>query len=133
MLFFAFKAFKRRGTVSGIFIIGYAIARSISEVYRAPQEDPEWFSTLFHSTGFTYGMALSLPMLLLGFYLLLQAFKDKSTENGIPQRKIKEIIASHGPITVSEYMTLALTDPQFGYYQTQTPFGPTGDFITALK
>lgn len=87
IVIFAFKAFKRRGTVSGIFIIGYAIARSISEVYRAPQEDPEWFSTLFHSTGFTYGMALSLPMLLLGFYLLLQAFKDKSTENGIPQRK----------------------------------------------
>ncbi|WP_254472810.1 prolipoprotein diacylglyceryl transferase [Bartonella sp. B1098] len=87
IVIFAFKAFKRRGTVSGIFIIGYAIARSISEVYRAPQEDPEWFSTLFHSTGFTYGMALSLPMLLLGFYLLLQAFKDKSTENDIPQRK----------------------------------------------
>ncbi|WP_039759757.1 prolipoprotein diacylglyceryl transferase, partial [Bartonella queenslandensis] len=87
IVIFSFKAFKRRGTVSGIFIIGYAIARSISEIYRAPQEDPEWFSTLFHSTGFTYGMALSLPMLLLGFYLLLQAFKDKSTENGIPQRK----------------------------------------------
>ncbi|WP_273757949.1 prolipoprotein diacylglyceryl transferase [Bartonella sp. AU55XJBT] len=87
IVIFAFKAFKRRGTVSGIFIMGYAIARSISEVYRAPQEDPEWFSTLFHSIGFTYGMALSLPMLLLGFYLLLQAFKDKSTENDIPQRK----------------------------------------------
>ncbi len=131
IVIFAFKALKRRGTVSGVFIIGYAIARSISEVYRAPQEDPEWFSTLFHSTGFTYGMALSLPMLLLGFYLLAQAFKDKSTKNDIPQRKIKEIIAFHGPITVSQYMTLALTDPQFGYYQTQTPFGRTGDFITA--
>ncbi|WP_019218939.1 class I SAM-dependent methyltransferase [Bartonella florencae] len=47
------------------------------------------------------------------------------------KEKIKEIIASHGPITVSEYMTMALTDPQFGYYQTQTPFGRTGDFITA--
>ncbi|EJF74898.1 prolipoprotein diacylglyceryl transferase [Bartonella birtlesii] len=87
IVIFAFKALKRRGTVSGVFIIGYAIARSISEVYRAPQEDPEWFSTLFHSTGFTYGMALSLPMLLLGFYLLAQAFKDKSTKNDIPQRK----------------------------------------------
>ncbi|WP_375669524.1 prolipoprotein diacylglyceryl transferase family protein, partial [Bartonella sp. MR168JLCBS] len=83
----AFKALKRPGTVAGTFMIGYAIARSISEVYRAPQEDPEWFSTLFHSTGFTYGMALSLPMLFFGIYLLLQAFKHKSTENGDPKRK----------------------------------------------
>ncbi|WP_375625074.1 class I SAM-dependent methyltransferase [Bartonella sp. MU37NMGALS] len=47
------------------------------------------------------------------------------------KEKIKEIIALNGPITVSQYMTLALTDPQFGYYQTQTPFGRAGDFITA--
>ncbi|EJF81103.1 class I SAM-dependent methyltransferase [Bartonella doshiae] len=47
------------------------------------------------------------------------------------KEKIKEIIARNGPITISQYMTLALTDPQFGYYQTQTPFGRTGDFITA--
>ncbi|WP_336279477.1 class I SAM-dependent methyltransferase [Bartonella sp. CB175] len=45
--------------------------------------------------------------------------------------KIKEIIALNGPITVSQYMTLALTDPQFGYYRTQIPFGRAGDFITA--
>ncbi|WP_375665530.1 class I SAM-dependent methyltransferase [Bartonella sp. TT121SHDZB] len=47
------------------------------------------------------------------------------------KEKIKEIIALNGPITVSQYMTLALTDSQFGYYQTQTPFGRAGDFITA--
>ncbi|WP_336288209.1 class I SAM-dependent methyltransferase [Bartonella sp. CB60] len=47
------------------------------------------------------------------------------------KKKIKEIIALNGSITVSQYMTLALTDPQFGYYQTQTPFGHAGDFITA--
>ncbi|WP_375638075.1 MULTISPECIES: prolipoprotein diacylglyceryl transferase [unclassified Bartonella] len=87
LLIFGFKALKRPGTVSGTFIIGYAVTRSISEIYRAPQEDPEWFSTLFHSTGFTYGMALSLPMLLVGFYLLLHAFKYKSTENGQSKRK----------------------------------------------
>ncbi|WP_019222361.1 class I SAM-dependent methyltransferase [Bartonella rattaustraliani] len=47
------------------------------------------------------------------------------------KEKIKEIIALNGAITVSQYMMLALTDPQFGYYQTQIPFGRTGDFITA--
>lgn len=47
------------------------------------------------------------------------------------KEKIKKIIALHGPISVSQYMTLALTDHQFGYYRTQTPFGSSGDFITA--
>ncbi|OPB29939.1 prolipoprotein diacylglyceryl transferase [Bartonella sp. WD12.1] len=75
---FAFKALKRPGTATGIFILGYGIARSISEIFRVPQEDPEWFSSLFHSTGFTYGMALSLPMILFGFYALLQAFRNHS-------------------------------------------------------
>ncbi|EJF81102.1 phosphatidylglycerol:prolipoprotein diacylglycerol transferase [Bartonella doshiae] len=78
ILIFAFKALKRPGAVAGTFIIGYAIARSIAEIYRAPQEDPEWFSSLFHSTGFTYGMALSLPMILVGIYLLFHAFRHKS-------------------------------------------------------
>ncbi|WP_208431969.1 prolipoprotein diacylglyceryl transferase, partial [Bartonella bovis] len=80
ILIFSFKALKRSGIVAGTFIIGYVIARSISEIYRAPQEDPEWFSNLFHSTGFTYGMALSLPMLFFGFYLLFQAFRHQSVK-----------------------------------------------------
>ncbi|EJF86613.1 prolipoprotein diacylglyceryl transferase [Bartonella rattimassiliensis] len=87
LLIFVSKALKRSGIVSGMFIIGYAIARSISEIYRAPQEDPEWFSALFQLTGFTYGMALSLPMFFLGFYLLLHAFAYKSTNNDQSQRK----------------------------------------------
>ncbi len=80
IIIFAFKALKRPGAVAGTFIMSYAITRIISEVYRVPQEDPEWFSTLFHSTGLTYGMALSLPMLFLGIYLLFQAFKHSSIE-----------------------------------------------------
>ncbi|WP_455479028.1 class I SAM-dependent methyltransferase [Bartonella sp. B23] len=47
------------------------------------------------------------------------------------KEKIKEIITRNGPITVSQYMAFALTDPQFGYYRTQNPFGCDGDFITA--
>ncbi|WP_455465655.1 prolipoprotein diacylglyceryl transferase [Bartonella sp. B39] len=80
LIIFAFKALKRPGIVAGTFIIGYAIARSISEIYRTPQEDPEWFSTLFHSTGFTYGMALTFPMLFLGGYLLFQALRQQPTK-----------------------------------------------------
>lgn len=40
-------------------------------------------------------------------------------------------IERHGPITVAEYMSLALNHPVFGYYQTQEPLGAKGDFTTA--
>lgn len=32
---------------------------------------------------------------------------------------------------VSEYMALALGDPEHGYYTTRDPFGASGDFVTA--
>lgn len=40
-------------------------------------------------------------------------------------------IAAHGPLTVAEYMSRCLCDPEFGYYITQDPFGAAGDFVTA--
>lgn len=42
-----------------------------------------------------------------------------------------KLIKLHGPITVSSYMTEVLTNPKYGYYVNQDPFGATGDFITA--
>lgn len=42
-----------------------------------------------------------------------------------------KLIKLHGPITVSNYMTEALTNPKYGYYVNQNPFGKKGDFITA--
>ncbi|MCZ2328711.1 prolipoprotein diacylglyceryl transferase [Bartonella sp. F02] len=73
---FAFKLLKRSGAVTGIFVTSYGIARSISELFRMPQEDPEWFLALFHNTGLTYGMTLSFPMILFGLYALLRALKQ---------------------------------------------------------
>ncbi|MBI1328424.1 MAG: class I SAM-dependent methyltransferase [Alphaproteobacteria bacterium] len=46
-------------------------------------------------------------------------------------RKIAALIAAEGPITVAQYMTIALHDPKHGYYATRDPFGTDGDFITA--
>lgn len=46
-------------------------------------------------------------------------------------QKIKDIIAEKGPITVAEYMSLALYDPQHGYYRKTKPIGAGGDFITS--
>lgn len=40
-------------------------------------------------------------------------------------------IATNGPMPVSQFMSTCLLHPEFGYYTTQDPFGPSGDFITA--
>ncbi|MGV8938876.1 MAG: class I SAM-dependent methyltransferase [Allorhizobium sp.] len=45
--------------------------------------------------------------------------------------KIKDLIRTAGPISVTDYFALCLADPQYGYYQTREPFGTTGDFVTA--
>lgn len=43
--------------------------------------------------------------------------------------RIAELIAAQGPISIAQYMTLALQDGESGYYATRDPFG--ADFITA--
>ena len=40
-------------------------------------------------------------------------------------------IAATGPITLADYMAECLLHPVHGYYTTRTPFGRSGDFITA--
>jgi SAM-dependent MidA family methyltransferase len=40
-------------------------------------------------------------------------------------------IAADGPISVAQYMTACLHDPQFGYYATRPALGSDGDFLTA--
>jgi len=46
-------------------------------------------------------------------------------------RLISRQIAANGPITVADYMAMALGHPEHGYYMTTDPFGRDGDFITA--
>lgn len=40
-------------------------------------------------------------------------------------------IEAHGPISVAQYMTACLHDPDYGYYATRPAIGEAGDFITA--
>lgn len=40
-------------------------------------------------------------------------------------------IAAGGPLTIAQYMTACLHDPQDGYYATRPAIGAGGDFITA--
>ena len=61
----------RFGTMTGIFLIGYAIARIIGELFREPDDFLGflWF-------GATMGQLLSIPMLLAG--LCLVAWRNKT-------------------------------------------------------
>jgi len=44
---------------------------------------------------------------------------------------IKSRITAEGPIALDEFMALALSHPEHGYYMTRDHFGLKGDFITA--
>jgi len=46
-------------------------------------------------------------------------------------RRLAAQIAAGGPLTVAQYMTACLHDPQDGYYATRPGLGEDGDFITA--
>ena len=46
-------------------------------------------------------------------------------------QRIARQIARAGPITVADYMSQVLTDPEYGYYMRGDPLGRQGDFITA--
>lgn len=45
--------------------------------------------------------------------------------------RIARLIAAQGPITVAQFMTIAMHDREFGYYATRNPIGAKGDFVTA--
>ncbi|MBL6454022.1 prolipoprotein diacylglyceryl transferase [Belnapia sp. T6] len=58
----------RRGFVSGAFLAGYGVARFIGEFFRQPDA---FLGFLF--AGATMGQLLSLPMILVGAWLMLRA------------------------------------------------------------
>jgi SAM-dependent MidA family methyltransferase len=45
--------------------------------------------------------------------------------------RLRRLIDATGPITVADYMSACLFDPEAGYYTTREPFGAEGDFTTA--
>jgi NADH dehydrogenase [ubiquinone] 1 alpha subcomplex assembly factor 7 len=45
--------------------------------------------------------------------------------------RLAERIRATGPITIADYMTACLADPEHGYYMRGDPFGRAGDFVTA--
>ena len=77
------QGLKAPGLVSGTFFAGYGAARFIVEFFRQPDaqfitpENP--LGLAFHVSGYglTMGQILSLPMLLLGLFLILRARRNR--------------------------------------------------------
>lgn len=74
-LFVRSGALKRPGLVTGVFCIGYAVTRIVSEFFREP--DPQIERLAY---GLTMGMVLSVPVLLAGTALLIYALRSRRTE-----------------------------------------------------
>lgn len=68
------KALDKRGLTTGIFLTGYAIARIFSECFRQPDAFLGFVLTA-GGAGITQGMILSIPMLIIGLWLVLNANK----------------------------------------------------------
>ncbi len=86
-LFVRAGALKRPGIATGIFCIGYGLARIISEFFREP--DPQ-LEQLAH--GLTMGMVLSAPLVLAGAALLVYVLRFRRAEAGA--KSYKESTAS---------------------------------------
>lgn len=72
VLWFVYKKFKnlKPGTLSGLFLMGYGLGRSVVEFYRIP--DPQY--GYLYGDWLTMGHVLSLPMILggLGLFIAVQ-------------------------------------------------------------
>lgn len=78
------EALARPGLISGVFLVGYALARSAAEFFR----EPEVLTTVL-PFGTTWGQWLSLPMLLGGLYLIRRALTAEPVPPAKPAKAKK--------------------------------------------
>jgi len=64
---------ERPGALSGVFLIGYGVARSVSELFREPDD---FMGFLFGS--FTMGQLLSAPLFIAGIFLIARSWVLRS-------------------------------------------------------
>jgi phosphatidylglycerol---prolipoprotein diacylglyceryl transferase len=79
--------FHRPGLVSGVFGIGYALSRIFCEFFREPDAQLGYLfggSVTWLGGGITMGMLLSLPMLAVGVFLVLQASRNGALARSLP-------------------------------------------------
>jgi phosphatidylglycerol:prolipoprotein diacylglycerol transferase len=68
---------QRPGVVTGVFLVGYAVARTIGEFFRQPDAQRGYFTCSVLCT--TEGQLLSLPVLLFGIALIWWAMRPRAT------------------------------------------------------
>lgn len=117
---YRFGALRRPGMVFGLFLLGYGLARIAVEFVRQPDAQLGVLGGIA-----TMGQILSLPLALLGLWLILRARPAPFAA------LLAAGIRRTGPMPVSDYMARALGDPDYGYYKTRDPLGADGDFVTA--
>jgi phosphatidylglycerol---prolipoprotein diacylglyceryl transferase len=79
--------FHRPGLIAGIFGIGYALSRIFCEFFREPDAQLGYLfgsSVTWLGGGITMGMLLSLPMLAVGVFLVVQANRSDATPRPLP-------------------------------------------------
>ena len=87
ILFFATRKFnflKRPGAAMGLFLAGYAVSRIIVENFREPDAHMPDFPL-----GLTMGMMLSIPMLLLGLWLIWRT-RNAPRDGGMQKPEAKK-------------------------------------------
>ena len=137
------------GAAAGVFGIGYALARSFSELFREPDPDSEKLATASPwawscrcpccsraSRWSSPRSAAAAPTAGAGRVTT----PDEPTPLGrvAPPGEVtplldelRLLIEAEGPISVDRYMQLCLGHPRHGYYMTRDPFGAASDFVTA--
>ena len=73
-----FGALKNPGLVTGAFVMGYGLARSLAEFFREPHEGHP-----LNIGPFTAGQFYSLPMILLGAWLIWRARANAAREKAV--------------------------------------------------
>lgn len=82
---FGFRALRRSGLITGIFLIGYGASRAFVELFRQPDVqfisigNPIGHALHFGEWGLTMGQILSLPMILIGVMLVVLAVNRTAT------------------------------------------------------
>lgn len=75
ILFFKTKISKHLGALTGTFMLGYGVARTVIEEYRAPDLLMSHFMIRIWDIKITTGQALTVPMLVCGIVLILRSKK----------------------------------------------------------
>jgi len=70
---------KREGAMTGVFFIGYGLARGFCELFR--EGDDTWF---FKSGLITSGMLYCVPMIIIGWWLLARSRTGAGSSAGAP-------------------------------------------------